>query len=144
MGCQDLLRAPLGPRRLRGGAPAAEISPGRAYLRSRHQERNARQDAFREAAIAAQNVEAAARAHAVAHARHRLQQGPLADDSGENIVNDAYLVPHDRADDFRHAVRSAAGESDTIRVEITGPWAPYSFAASGLDEHDEKDQEVIT
>lgn len=125
-------------------APSAGTSPGRAYLRSRHQERNARQDAFREAADAARNVDAAARAHAVAHARHRLQQGPLADDSGENIVNDAYLVPHDRADAFRHDVLSAAGQSDSIRVEITGPWAPYSFAATGLDEHGEKDQEVIT
>ncbi|OEJ50341.1 GvpL/GvpF family gas vesicle protein [Streptomyces agglomeratus] len=125
-------------------APAAGTSPGRAYLRSRHQERNARQDAFREAANAARNVDAAARAHAVAHARHRLQQGPLAEDAGENIVNDAYLVSQDRADAFRQAVLSAAGQSDSIRVEITGPWAPYSFAATALDENGEQGQEVIT
>ncbi|MET9515718.1 GvpL/GvpF family gas vesicle protein [Streptomyces sp. NPDC002994] len=125
-------------------APAAELSPGRAYLRARHQERHTRQDAYRAAEQAAQGVEAAARTHAVAHTRHRLQQGPLTHGAGENIVNDAYLVPEDRADDFRHAVQRAAEESDTVRVEITGPWAPYSFAAPRQDEHGEKSQEVIT
>ncbi|MGW7054372.1 GvpL/GvpF family gas vesicle protein [Streptomyces sp. NPDC054887] len=124
-------------------ASGAELSPGRAYLRSRHRERDTRQDAIRAAAESAQRVEAAARAHAVEQARHRPQQGPLAGGSGDNIVNDAYLVPREGAEDFRLAVERAAAESGAIRVEITGPWAPYSFAASGLDDSGAQGPEVI-
>ncbi|MEV6653708.1 GvpL/GvpF family gas vesicle protein [Streptomyces sp. NPDC051219] len=135
---------PAAPAASTAAAPAADLSPGRAYLRSRHQERHARQDAYRAAEQAAQRVEAAACALAVEHARHRLQQGPLAHGSGENIVNNAYLVPDDQAQDFKDAVQRAAEQSEIIRVEITGPWAPYSFAASGQDEPGEKSEEAIT
>ncbi|MGX1882975.1 GvpL/GvpF family gas vesicle protein [Streptomyces sp. NPDC055287] len=151
-GVKIYFQPPSAPAASTPAARPAELSPGRAYLRSRHQERNVRQDAFRAAAQSALNVEAAARGHAVEQARHRPQQGPLAEDSGpgENIVNDAYLVPHDRADDFRNAVERAAQGADTIRVEITGPWAPYSFAAPEQDGQgeqggqDEQGQEPIT
>ncbi|GAA1518576.1 GvpL/GvpF family gas vesicle protein [Streptomyces albidochromogenes] len=125
-------------------APEPGLSPGRAYLRGRHQERNARQDSFREAADSARRVEAAAGAHAAEHVRHRPQQGPLAEGAGENIMNDAYLVPRDRTDDFRLAVERVAQESAAIRVEITGPWAPYSFAAPGPDESGARDRAVTT
>jgi hypothetical protein len=136
---------PSTPAPSTSSAPAAELSPGRAYLQNRHQERHARQDAYRATEQSARHVEAAARTHAVEHARHRLQQGPLAHGSGENILNDAYLVPADRADDFRNAVHRAAEESETVRVEITGPWAPYSFAAPKReDEPGEKSEEAIT
>ncbi|MGW7198236.1 GvpL/GvpF family gas vesicle protein [Streptomyces chryseus] len=125
-------------------APEPELSPGRAYLRGRHRERNARQDSFREAADSARRVEAAAVAHAVEHVRHRPQQGPLAEEAGENIVNDAYLVPRELTDDFRQAVERVAAESAAIRVEITGPWAPYSFAAPGPDESAARDDRAVT
>ncbi|MBI0295081.1 GvpL/GvpF family gas vesicle protein [Streptomyces sp. PRKS01-29] len=47
---------------------------------------------------------------------------------GENIANDAYLVPADRAEEFRSRVLAAAEGRPGVRVEVTGPWAPYSFA----------------
>ena len=46
----------------------------------------------------------------------------------ENVLNDAYLVPDAYAEPFRAAVEEAVGVFDGIRVEVTGPWAPYSFA----------------
>ncbi|EFL13179.1 GvpL/GvpF family gas vesicle protein [Streptomyces sp. C] len=61
--------------------------------------------------------------------RHPAQTGPLAGgDTGENVLNDAYLVPDGEADAFRAAVRHAADDLPGVRVELTGPWAPYSFA----------------
>ncbi|MEI5010983.1 GvpL/GvpF family gas vesicle protein [Streptomyces sp. PmtA] len=34
----------------------------------------------------------------------------------------------DRAEAFRDEVSRAADDLDGVRVELTGPWAPYSFA----------------
>ncbi|MFE6666162.1 GvpL/GvpF family gas vesicle protein [Streptomyces sp. NPDC057697] len=117
------------------GSPAAEadeasgLSPGRAYLSRRRAQRHAREDAFQDAERAAERVRVAACAHAVDRVQHRLQQGELALRPGENVVNDAYLVPLGRTEEFRAAVTRAAEGFEGVRVEITGPWPPYSFAA---------------
>ncbi|MGK4585249.1 GvpL/GvpF family gas vesicle protein [Kitasatospora sp. HPMI-4] len=109
--------------------PSPDLSPGRAYLRQRRAEKDSRQDAFRAAERAAERIEAVARVYAVDRVRHRPQEGELAVGPGVNVCNDAYLVPLDRADSFRadilHSTESLAG----VRVDVTGPWVPYSFAA---------------
>jgi hypothetical protein len=43
------------------------------------------------------------------------------------VLNQAYLLPVERADDLRALVASLA-DHPRIRVELTGPWVPYSFA----------------
>jgi hypothetical protein len=48
------------------------------------------------------------------------------------ILNAAYLVADDRDGDFAAAVDSLAAGHPALRLEITGPWPPYSFA--GLPE----------
>ncbi|MDF3298835.1 GvpL/GvpF family gas vesicle protein [Streptomyces tropicalis] len=127
--------APAGP------APAGDLSPGRAYLRTRRTERSVRESVYRAAEEAAARVEAAGRRHAAERARHRVQQGQLADAPGENVVNDAYLVHRDRAAAFHDEASRAAEGLPGVRVEVTGPWAPYSFvtpptgAASPAEEH---------
>ncbi|MEU3708795.1 GvpL/GvpF family gas vesicle protein [Streptomyces catenulae] len=108
----------------------ADLSPGRAYLSHRKAQRHAREDAYRAAQRVARDVAATARRQAVARAQHRPQQGELARGPGENVVNDAYLVPRPAAHNFRAAVLRTAEEAPGVRVEATGPWAPYSFAAS--------------
>ncbi|MEU6814411.1 GvpL/GvpF family gas vesicle protein [Streptomyces sp. NPDC046860] len=117
-------------------APAgAELSPGRSYLRGRRQQQRMRDTAHEAARRAAEGVEAAGRAHAAERARHRVQQGTLAGSAGENVVNDAYLVPLESGEAFRAEVARAADGLAGVRVEITGPWAPYSFAmVSGESE----------
>ncbi|MGW1538828.1 GvpL/GvpF family gas vesicle protein [Streptomyces sp. NPDC002309] len=107
---------------------AEEPDPGRAYLRQRRQQRHAREDAWSSATEAVRRIEGQAGTLAVARARHRPQQGRLAGTSGENIANDAYLVPRDRGEDFRERVLDASEGLPGVRVEITGPWVPYSFA----------------
>ncbi|MEV5200743.1 GvpL/GvpF family gas vesicle protein [Streptomyces sp. NPDC053720] len=105
------------------------LSPGRAYLSRRRAQRHAREDAYQDAERAAERIQAAARDHAVDRVQHRPQQGELARRPGENVVNDAYLVPLHRAEGFRAAVMRAAEGISGVRLEITGPWPPYSFAA---------------
>ncbi|WP_052411410.1 GvpL/GvpF family gas vesicle protein [Streptomyces sp. NRRL S-118] len=114
-----------------GGAPPdPELSPGRAYLRTRRHERHARDSAYGTAMAAAERIHEAALSCAVEHTRHRVQQGPLAQGPFENIANDAYLVPADGSDAFRAAVAEAAAGTGVVHAEVTGPWAPYSFAAA--------------
>ncbi|GAX58122.1 GvpL/GvpF family gas vesicle protein [Streptomyces olivochromogenes] len=116
--------------------PAADLTPGRAYLRNRRQQQSVRDTVYQAAQKAAERVEAAGRRHASDRVRHRVQQGLLADAAGavgENVVNDAYLVPLKRCDGFLADVAHAADGLDGVRVEATGPWAPYSFAMP-LDE----------
>ncbi|MEL5960310.1 GvpL/GvpF family gas vesicle protein [Streptomyces sp. CLV115] len=105
------------------------LSPGRAYLNRRKAQRHAREEAYQDAERGAERVQAAARAHAVDRVQHRPQQGELARGPGENVVNDAYLVPLHQAEGFRTAVMRAAEGLHGVRIEITGPWPPYSFAA---------------
>lgn len=103
-------------------------SPGRAYLQRRKAQRTRHEDAAREAAEIAARVADVAAAHAVDRVAHRPQQGELATGDGRNITNDAYLVPIGATDGFAAAVREAARDLPGVRVEVTGPWAPYSFA----------------
>ncbi|MGV9787433.1 GvpL/GvpF family gas vesicle protein [Streptomyces sp. NPDC003435] len=106
----------------------AELSPGRSYLRGRRQQQHHRDTVHQSAQRAAEGIEAAGRAYATERARHRVQQGTLAEAAGENVMNDAYLVPLERGEEFRAEVARAADGLAGVRVEITGPWAPYSFA----------------
>ncbi|MGW2046499.1 GvpL/GvpF family gas vesicle protein [Streptomyces sp. NPDC001858] len=108
---------------------ADELSPGRAYLRARRSQRHSRDESYRAARQAAERVEAIGRAMAVGQARHRVQQGELAAGAAENVVNDAYLVSREAAADFRTRVLDAVQDLPGVRIDVTGPWAPYSFAA---------------
>jgi hypothetical protein len=116
-------------------------SPGRDFLRRRRAQRDSRQQAHRAAAEAAGRVREAAARYARAHVAHRPQEGRLAAEagSGENLVNDAYLVERALGDDFRAAVAAAAGQEEAVRVTITGPWAPYSFAAPEAETRERAD-----
>ncbi|MFJ6708399.1 MULTISPECIES: GvpL/GvpF family gas vesicle protein [unclassified Streptomyces] len=105
------------------------VSPGRAYLRARRSQRHARDESYRAARQAADRVEAIGRALAADHARHRVQQGELAVGGGENVVNDAYLLSRETAADFRSQVLGAVRDLPGVRIDVTGPWAPYSFTA---------------
>ncbi|WP_055552144.1 GvpL/GvpF family gas vesicle protein [Streptomyces sp. NBRC 110028] len=125
-----------------GGAESdtedAGLSPGRAYLAARRRRRRGAEDAWQAAVRTASRIADEAGEIAVERVAHRSQRGELAGagggetgndgEYGENIANDAYLVPVDRAEDFRARVLAAAEGRPGVRVEVTGPWAPYSFA----------------
>ncbi|MFI2431774.1 GvpL/GvpF family gas vesicle protein [Streptomyces sp. NPDC018693] len=109
--------------------PADDPNPGRAYLRHRRHQRQAHEDTRRAAEEAVRRTELQAQNLAVERTRHRPQQGTLAAPApGENIANDAYLVPRRLAEEFRDRMSHAADDLPGVRIEVTGPWAPYSFA----------------
>jgi hypothetical protein len=47
------------------------------------------------------------------------------------ILNAAYLLDSARREDFAAAVTALAGRHPGVRLELTGPWPPYSFAGAG-------------
>ncbi|MFJ3161288.1 GvpL/GvpF family gas vesicle protein [Streptomyces kanasensis] len=117
--------APAGPGVGSGTAPP--VSPGKAYLRQRRAQHTAREAVYEQAQEAAATIEAVASRYASGRVRHPPQRGALTGPA-ENVLNDAYLVPDGRAAGFRADVEEAVRAFRDIHVEVTGPWAPYSFA----------------
>ncbi|RII20407.1 Gas vesicle synthesis protein GvpL/GvpF [Streptomyces sp. YIM 130001] len=107
-------------------APAA--SPGRAYLQQRRAQRRTHSDVYRAAGAVADQAASRVAEFAVMRMAHRPQQGELAPDVGDNIANEAFLVPVGRVEDFRTALAGLVDDVPGVRLEVTGPWAPYSFA----------------
>ncbi len=119
------------------GAPRAALS-GRDYLRRRAAARHAHEEEARRADEAARGIHAALTALAEETRLYPPQHGPLAGHSGRNVLNAAYLLPRESGERFTSAVAGLAdlAPEDGVRVELTGPWAPYSFvgqAAAGED-----------
>ncbi|MGW6843581.1 GvpL/GvpF family gas vesicle protein [Streptomyces sp. NPDC054958] len=107
--------------------PASPAGPGKAYLQARKAQRHSRDAVYRQAEQAAETIEAIASRHATQRVRHAPQRGELTGPQ-ENVLNDAYLIPDDQAEQFQAAIADAAQSFPDLRIEVTGPWAPYSFA----------------
>src|SRR5205814_2826687 len=88
--------------------------------------------ARQEAAASAEDIHTALRGMAVAALVRPAQSPRLTGQAGQMILNSAYLVDNDRAGGWPAAVSDLAGRHRAVRVELTGPWPPYSFAA--IDE----------
>ncbi|MET7758144.1 GvpL/GvpF family gas vesicle protein [Streptomyces sp. NPDC005389] len=110
-----------------GPGSTGTLSPGKAYLQRRRAQHSTREDHYRHAQEAAQRIDAVASRFRTHRVRHPAQRGELAGPE-ENVLNDAYLVPDDMTESFRAALDAVAADLDGVRVEVTGPWAPYSFA----------------
>ncbi|MEU0405002.1 GvpL/GvpF family gas vesicle protein [Streptomyces sp. NPDC006197] len=124
----------VAPPEAEGEAEAVAESPGRAYLRRRRAQRRSAQDLHRAAAGAAEEAVRVAEGLSRARVVHRPQQGGLAPARGENIANEAYLVPTGEVGRFMAALGASADATPGVRVEVTGPWAPYSFATVTEEE----------
>lgn len=109
--------------------PAATgANPGKDYLRRRRQERQSAEETRRATAEFAGRVDAELSTLADDVRHYRPQNPKLSGARGENVLNAAYLLDADRTEEFAEAVRALNGEVPGTRVELTGPWAPYSFA----------------
>jgi hypothetical protein len=111
-------------------APAPAAAPAGAARREREREDRAAAESAREAAEhRAATIHARLGEHAAASALSRPHDRRLSGHEGEMLLNAAYLVASARAADF-HAVVDALArehEPDGLRLELTGPWAPYHF-----------------
>ncbi|MEU8588807.1 GvpL/GvpF family gas vesicle protein [Streptomyces sp. NPDC048664] len=105
-------------------------TPGRAYLRRRQTQRNTVRRAYDAASELADAVVDKADALARARAVHRPQQGEWSEGRGENVANESYLVPLEAVEEFREELSGLARGEQGVSVEVTGPWAPYSFATA--------------
>ncbi|MET9390649.1 GvpL/GvpF family gas vesicle protein [Streptomyces sp. NPDC006624] len=109
--------------------PATGLGVGRAYQMIRRRRQRRGEEAWRTVARAAARLTETAGTLAADRVTHTPERGSLAGSApGTNVGNDAYLVPADRVVAFRASVLAAAEGVPGLRVEITGPWAPYSFA----------------
>jgi hypothetical protein len=103
-----------------------ESKPGTAYLMRRRAERDRAARGLQDAAEAAEAVHRAMSAVAVASRRYQPQDPRLSGRREEMVLNVAYLVDEAGAEVLRRLVEQQQGEH--LRLELTGPWAPYSFA----------------
>ena len=103
-------------------------SSGAEYLKRRRAQLSAREQAQRAAAATAQDLHATLSELAAAAVLRPAQQAELAGQDAAMILNGTYLVDDGRSAEFAALARERAGHSPGIRVEVTGPWPPYSFA----------------
>lgn len=117
-------------------APTGERSSGAGtdYLRRRKASLSAREEGERLAAEHGERLHARLAESAIAHRRHPPQDSRLSGERAGMALNGAYLVEDAASTRFADLVRELDAEYDGIRVELTGPWPPYSFAGAGLSE----------
>lgn len=106
--------------------PAA--GAGTRYLLRRRAEERSRQQRRDRAAVLADQVHAALDAVAAASRRHAPQDARLSGHRGWMPLNGAYLVDQGRDRELLAVVRRFDDPERGIHLELTGPWAPYSFA----------------
>lgn len=110
--------------------PAPEgAGAGRAYLLQRRAATQRREDAARADAEIGVVVHDRLREASMATRRLAAQDRRLSGHRGEMVLNGAYLVDNERIDAFTSLVEELAGGHEHVRVEVEGPWPPYSFAS---------------
>lgn len=113
-----------------GEAGASSPSgPGADYLRRRRDRRRHLEEAKASATERADRVHQTLRGLATATRLHPPQDPGLTGRSGWMLLNGSYLVDVARRAEFTALVHRLAEEPEALDVELTGPWAPYSFAA---------------
>lgn len=114
--------------------PADTARPGAAYLQRRRSQLSAREDARHAAASSAEAIHAELTGLAAAARLHKPQHPQLTGRAEPMILNSTYLVDDEQAGTFAAAADELAGQHPGVRVELTGPWPPYSFTLP--DDHD--------
>lgn len=108
-------------------AEAAKPASGRDYLRRRRMQARAQDDTWQRAERFAGRLHSLLAEHADAARLHAPQNSALSRASGQNVLNAAYLVPRAESEEFVEIVDRTKGQEPGMRVELTGPWAAYSF-----------------
>jgi hypothetical protein len=121
----------------RDAGPAAEAGPGsgagRAYLKRRRAQLATVRESKAAAVSAAQAVHADLTAKAAASRLHPPQSAQLSGVRQPMLLNAAYLLESADGASFTAAVAGQATAHPELRVELTGPWPPYSFAGDDDD-----------
>jgi hypothetical protein len=116
--------------------PAEKPVSGRDYLRQRRREVRAHENMWQRAEAFANRLHETLVAHAEDSRLHAPQNSALSGASGRNVLNAAYLVSRAESEQFVELVDRTKDEEPGMRVELTGPWAAYSFAGDPVGEED--------
>ncbi|MEU8952812.1 GvpL/GvpF family gas vesicle protein [Streptomyces sp. NPDC048518] len=103
---------------------------GRDYLRRRRSQRTAQEESWQQAEAFSRRLHERLAQRADASRLHAPQNPELAGTPGRNVLNAAYLVPRADSEEFVEMVDRTKDEdqgTSRLRVELTGPWAAYSF-----------------
>ncbi|MFD9908950.1 GvpL/GvpF family gas vesicle protein [Streptomyces sp. NPDC059063] len=125
--------------RRNGARDSGATESGRAYLRRRQAQASAREESAERAEEFARRLHGDLAAYVTDSRIHPVQSPALTDPAwGRNILNGAYLVRRTRAEEFLELLarsRSTECAQEGLRVEVTGPWAAYSFTDdTGADD----------
>jgi hypothetical protein len=113
---------------------AAASAPGRAYLVRKQRERLVAAEASR---FIQRRLDAIVSSFGPVATEVRIDDLPEAPNGAWSLVmKAAFLVETDKTEDFRAAAARADKENTPLglNVELTGPWAPYSFVGNGRDD----------
>jgi hypothetical protein len=119
--------------------PAPDVgtnAPGGAgarYLARRRAELSSREDIERALAAEAESVHTTLLRLAAMGRRQSPTAPALAGTRAWMPLNGTYLVDRDRAREFAEAVASLDRDHERLRLELTGPWPPYSFTGIERD-----------
>ena len=105
--------------------------PGAAYLQRRRAQLTASKDARSEALANAGTVYAELGRFAVTSRLYPPQTSDLAGQQAAMVLNAAYLVADERADEFAAAVAGLTARHRFVQLTLTGPWPAYSFVGEG-------------
>ena len=113
------------------GASRPGGGAGAAYLRRRRDQLTAQKNARRETLASAEMIHSELSRYAAETRLHNPQAPQLTGTKAPMILNAAYLLDNARGEEFSTAVAALAGQHPDLRIELTGPWPPYSFAGTG-------------
>lgn len=125
----------ISPRLREMSEGAAKASPGQGYLLKKKIEAMRADEVRVEIRRATNEIEAALGAAGEGSARLRLLKAETTE-NGELVAKLAFLVARERFAEFRAAAERVAGAQATlgVRLELTGPWPAYNFAATTTNE----------
>ncbi|MYR43848.1 GvpL/GvpF family gas vesicle protein [Streptomyces sp. SID5910] len=118
----------------RPAEPEPKPATGRDYLRQRRMRARAHEDQWSRAEEFATRLHANLSSRADDARLHAPQNPTLSGAAGRNVLNAAYLVPRDASEEFVEMVDRTKDDTPGMRVELTGPWAAYSFAGEAAPE----------
>lgn len=113
-------------------AVTPEVAPadqsGTAYLTRRRAEQHQQTIDSEAAEVLADRIHETIRGQVVASRRLPPQDPRLTGHDEMMTLNGTYLVDRDRAEGLNELVTGLAAEHPEARIELSGPWPPYSFA----------------
>jgi len=116
-----------------GAEPRTGGGAGLAHLRQRSGQLTAARESKAAAVAGAQAVHAELTAKAADTRLHPPRSAQLGGVRPPMLLNAAYLLEAANSVTFTAAVAGQATAHPELRVELTGPWPPYSFAAEEDD-----------